>query len=57
MQNNMSCKTVGVRIVGLGCMTGSKNRMHEGTRRTLTYVLYVPKLKKNINSLSVLDSN
>jgi hypothetical protein len=48
MGNNNPCKTIGVGSV--------KIKMFDGIIRTLTDVRHVPKLKKNLISLGVLDS-
>ncbi|KAG8498562.1 hypothetical protein CXB51_004879 [Gossypium anomalum] len=48
MGNNASCKIVGVGII--------KVKMFDGVFRTLSDVRHVPKLKRNLISLSTLDS-
>jgi hypothetical protein len=49
MGNDFSCKIVGVGSVWI--------KMHDGSVRTLTDVRNVPKLRKNLISLGVLDSD
>ena len=46
--NNVSCKVFGIGSV--------KIKMHDGIIRTLTNVWHVPDLKRNLISLSALDS-
>ena len=45
----MSCKTISIGSI--------KIRMHDGIVRTLSNVLHVPDLKKNLISSGTLDSN
>jgi hypothetical protein len=47
MGNDLSCK-----IVGFGSI---QIKMHDGSVRTLTYVIHVPKLRNNLIFLGVLD--
>ncbi|MFQ6627453.1 hypothetical protein Gotur_004840 [Gossypium turneri] len=47
MENNSSNKVIGIGTV--------KIKMHDGTIKTLSDVRYVPELRKNIISLSILD--
>lgn len=47
MENNMTCKTVGVGIIQI--------KMHDDIVRTLTNVRHIPYLKKNLISLGALD--
>ncbi|KAL5740548.1 hypothetical protein ACOSQ2_029728 [Xanthoceras sorbifolium] len=49
MGNNHACK-----IAGMGTV---KIKMHDGVVRTLTDVRHIPDLKRNLISLSTLDSN
>ena len=49
MGNNHACK-----IAGMGTI---KIKMHDGVVRTLTDVRHIPDLKRNLISLSTLDSN
>ncbi|KAH7550154.1 hypothetical protein JRO89_XS13G0144400 [Xanthoceras sorbifolium] len=49
MGNNHACK-----IAGMGTV---KIKMHDGVIRTLTDVRHIPELKRNLISLSTLDSN
>ncbi|KAL5858125.1 hypothetical protein ACOSQ3_005583 [Xanthoceras sorbifolium] len=49
MGNNHACK-----IAGMGTV---KIKMHDGVIRTLTDVRHIPDLKRNLISLSTLDSN
>ena len=49
MENNMSCKTIGIRSI--------KIRMHDGIVRTLSNVRHVLNLKKNLISLGTFDYN
>ena len=48
MGNDFSCKIVGVGSVQI--------KMHDGSVRTLIDVRHVPKLRKKLISLGVLDS-
>ena len=47
--NNMPCKIIGIGLI--------KIRMHDDIVRTLSNVLHVPDLKKNLISLGTLGSN
>ncbi|KAH9782240.1 hypothetical protein KPL71_008811 [Citrus sinensis] len=47
MGNNSVCKVIGIRIVSL--------KMYDGMVRELTQVRHVPKLKKNLISIGMLD--
>ncbi|KAL5757095.1 hypothetical protein ACOSQ2_021841 [Xanthoceras sorbifolium] len=49
MGNNHACKIAGVGTVRI--------KMHDGVVRTLTDVRHIPDLKRNLISLSTLDSN
>ena len=48
MRNNASCKIVGIGTVRI--------KMFDGVIRTLGNVRHVPHLKRNMISLSILDS-
>ena len=48
MDNDQPCKIAGIGFV--------KIRKHDDIIRTLTDILYVSDIKKNLNSLSVLDN-
>ena len=49
MGNDVSCNVVGIRSIQI--------KMIDGTNKILTDVRHVPKLRKNIISLGVLDTN
>ena len=48
MGNSMSCKDVGIGTIRI--------KMFDGIIRTLSHVRHVPNLKKNLISLSTIDS-
>ena len=48
MGNDSSCKTVGIGSIRL--------RNHDGSTRVLTYVRFVPSLRKNLLFLGTLDA-
>ena len=48
LENNMSCKVIGVGTVRI--------KMFNGIVRTFTNVRHVPNLKKSLVSLGILDS-
>lgn len=47
MENSAACKVVEIGRIQI--------KMHDGVVRTLTYVRHIPKLRKNLISLSACD--
>ena len=48
MGSNTSCKVVGIGTIQI--------KSHDGTVRTLSNVMHIPNLKKNLISLDTLDT-